>query len=161
MINIRNPPNTAGGVRYRSTIQAIEECGFDTFTCCQDVSETNTDWPEKLPHMREWVESKRGWILIDFPVDSGLAFLSAVANSGPQDAFYVRMTPWAAPDAWDMTDRQTDGRGHVPGEAGLAVSSPATAGEFPRVRPPGTDSPPPRTRRSVPPAPTDWSTIGR
>ncbi|WP_405438037.1 hypothetical protein OG373_11815 [Streptomyces avidinii] len=68
------------------TIQAIRECGFDTFTCCQDIGESNADWPQKLPHMREWVESKRRWMLIDFPVDSGLAFLSAVANAGPRDA---------------------------------------------------------------------------
>lgn len=42
--------------------------------------------------MKDWVESRRGWTLIDFPVDSGLDFLSAVANSGPRDAFYLRMT---------------------------------------------------------------------
>lgn len=66
------------------TIQAIWECGFDTFTCCQDFSESKADWPQKLPHMREWVESKRGWMLIDLPADSGLAFLSAVANAGPR-----------------------------------------------------------------------------
>ncbi|MGW0584982.1 hypothetical protein ACWD25_55975 [Streptomyces sp. NPDC002920] len=52
------------------TIQAIWECGFDTFTCCQDLAESNADWPEKLPHMAEWVKSRRGWMLIDFPVDS-------------------------------------------------------------------------------------------
>lgn len=38
-------------------IQAIWECGIDTFTCCQDLAESNADWPVKLPHMAEWVES--------------------------------------------------------------------------------------------------------
>ncbi|MFE9168833.1 hypothetical protein ACFYNZ_04770 [Streptomyces kebangsaanensis] len=58
--------------------------------------------------MAEWVASRRGWMLIDFPVDSGLAFLPAVANAGPRDAFYVRMTHWAAPDAWDVTVKPMD-----------------------------------------------------
>lgn len=38
-------------------------------------------------------------MVIDFPVDSGLAFLSPVANSDPWDSFYVRMTRSAAPDS--------------------------------------------------------------
>ncbi|MFF7191114.1 hypothetical protein ACFZAR_39285 [Streptomyces sp. NPDC008222] len=61
-----------------------------------------------LPHMAQWVESRRGWMLIDFPVDSGLAFLSAVANAGPRDAFYARMTHWAAPGPWDVTIKPMD-----------------------------------------------------
>ncbi|QGZ52631.1 hypothetical protein GPZ77_33960 [Streptomyces sp. QHH-9511] len=81
----------------------IWECGFDTFTCCQDVGESNVDWPQRLPHMEEWVESRRGWTLIGFLVDSSLAFLSAVANADLRDAFYVRMTHWAAPDVRDVT----------------------------------------------------------
>jgi hypothetical protein len=89
-------------------IEAIRRSGFETFTCCQDLGESNAGWVEKLPHMAGYVQSRRGWMLIDFPVDSGLAFLSAVANAGPRDAFYVRMTHWAAPDAWDVTCKPMD-----------------------------------------------------
>ncbi|QES51887.1 hypothetical protein DEJ50_32615 [Streptomyces venezuelae] len=144
------------------TIQAIWECGFDTFTCCQDVGESNADWPQKLPHMKEWVESRRGWMLIDFPVDSGLAFLSAVANAGPRDAFYVRMTHWAAPDAWDVTVKPMD----------AAMFQEKLASRFRlqllQVSFPAYDLPELTRRlrehaagRSIPPAPTDWTTVGR
>ncbi|MFH9796064.1 hypothetical protein [Streptomyces virginiae] len=145
-----------------STIEAIWECGFDTFTCCQDIGESNADWPEKLPHMAQWVESRRGWMLIDFPVDSGLAFMSAVANAGPRDAFYVRMTHWAAPDAWDVTVKPIDWAMHedtVPSQFRLHLL---------QVSFPAYDLPELTRRlrehaagRSVPPARADWSTVGR
>ncbi|MEU9399769.1 hypothetical protein [Streptomyces sp. NPDC048242] len=112
--------------------------------------------------MREWVESKRGWMLIDFPVDSGLAFLSAVANSGPRDAFYVRMTHWAAPDAWDVTVKPMDAAMFQEQLASrfrlrlLQVSFPAyDLQELTRRLHKHAAG------RSVPPAPTDWSTVGR
>ncbi|MEV6848946.1 hypothetical protein [Actinoplanes sp. NPDC051411] len=43
------------------------------------------------------VAAMRGRAYIDFPVDDGLAFLTALAQAGPRDAFYLRMTHWAAP----------------------------------------------------------------
>jgi hypothetical protein len=148
--------------RLAPTIQAIWACGLDTFTCCQDPAESNASRPEKLPHMAEWVKSRRGWMLIDFPVDSGLAFLSAAANAGPRDAFYVRMTHWAAPDAWEVKIKPMDAamfREEQPSDFGprlLQVSFPAY--DLPEL-----------TRRlhehaagrTVPPAPADWSTVGR
>ncbi|MET7495597.1 hypothetical protein [Streptomyces sp900116325] len=144
------------------TIQAMWECGFDTFTCCQDMGESNADWPEKLPHMAEWVASKRGWMFIDFPVDSGLAFLSAVANAGQRNAFYVRTTHWAAPDAWGVTVKPMDAamfQETLPSRIRLQllqVSFPAY--DLPeltrRLREHAAD----RSRSS---APTDWSTVGR
>ncbi|MET9722842.1 hypothetical protein [Streptomyces zaomyceticus] len=148
--------------RLAPTVEAIWECGFETFTCCQDIGESNANWPRKLPHMREWVESRRGWMLIDFPVDSGLAFLTAVANSGPRDAFYVRMTHWAAPDAWNVTVKPMD----------AAMFREESASQFRlhllQVSFPTYDLPELTHRlrehaagRSVPPAPTDWSTVGR
>ncbi|WP_327388927.1 hypothetical protein [Streptomyces sp. NBC_01207] len=108
------------------------------------------------------MESRRGWMLIDFPVDSGLSFLSAVANAGARDAFYVRMTHWAAPDAWDVKIKPMDAamfQGDQPSDFALRplqVSFPAY--DLPEL-----------TRRlrehiagrTVPPAPADWSTVGR
>ncbi|MGW6981399.1 hypothetical protein ACWGE1_18420 [Streptomyces sp. NPDC054932] len=143
-------------------IQAIWECGFDTFTSCQDIAESNVAWPEKLPHMAEWVESRRGWMLIDFPVESGLAFLSAVANAGPRDAFYVRMTHWAAPGAWDVKIKPMDAamfEEDLPSQFGihlLQVSFPAS--DLPELTRRLRDH---VAGRSVPPAPADWSTVGR
>ncbi|WP_406110203.1 hypothetical protein OG698_45730 [Streptomyces sp. NBC_01003] len=143
-------------------IQIIWECGFDTFTCCQDLTESNADWPEKLPHMAKWVESRRGWMLIDFPVDSGLGLLEAVANAGPRDAFYVRMTHWAAPDAWDVNIKPTDAamfQEDRPSHFGLRLL---------QVSFPAYDLPELTRRlrehaagRTVPLAPADWSTVGR
>ncbi|MFJ6050407.1 hypothetical protein [Streptomyces sp. NPDC092307] len=144
------------------TIQAIWESGFDTFTCCQDLGESNAGRPEKLPHMTEWVESRRGWMLIDFPADSGLVFLSAVANAGPRDAFYVRMTHWAAPDAWDVRIKPMD----------VAMFEEELPSRFRlqllQVSFPSYDLPELTRRlhehaagRSVPPTPTDWTTFGR
>ncbi|WP_416519092.1 hypothetical protein [Streptomyces achromogenes] len=143
-------------------IEAIWTCGFETFTCCQDLGESNASWVEKLPHMAAYVESRRGWMLIDFPVDSGLAFLTAVANAGPRDAFYVRMTHWAAPDAWDVRIKPMDA-------AMFDEESPSRFGlRLLQVSFPGYDLPELVRRlrehaagRSVPPAPTDWSTVGR
>ncbi|MEU1694242.1 hypothetical protein [Streptomyces hirsutus] len=143
-------------------IEAIWRSGFETFTCCQDLGESNASWVETLPHMAGYVESRRGWALIDFPIDSGLAFLSAVANAGPRDAFYVRMTHWAAPDAWDVMVKPMDvamRQEHLESQFRLQllqVSFPAY--DLPEL-----------TRRlrehaaghSVAPAPTDWSTVGR
>ncbi|WP_367318388.1 hypothetical protein [Streptomyces sp. HUAS ZL42] len=143
-------------------IQAIWECGLDTFTCCQDLAESNADWPQKLPHMAEWVESRRGWMLIDFPVDSGLAFLAAVANAGPRDAFYVRMTHWAAPDAWDVTIKPMDAAMFKDDQPSrfrlqlLQVSFPAA--DLPELTRRLRDH---AAGRSVPPAPADWSSVGR
>ncbi|MBO1336507.1 hypothetical protein [Streptomyces sp. VRA16 Mangrove soil] len=148
--------------RLAPAIEAIWECGFDTFTCCQDLAESNADWPRKLPHMAQWVESRRGWMLIDFPVTDGLAFLSAVANAGPRDAFYVRMTHWAAPDAWRVNVKPMDAamfQDDLPSRFRLQLL---------QVSFPGSDLPEIVRRlrahaegRSVPPAPADWSTVGR
>ncbi|MFJ8200985.1 hypothetical protein [Streptomyces sp. NPDC096152] len=143
-------------------IDAIWRCGFDTFTCCQDLGESNASWVEKLPHMAGYVESRRGWMLIDFPIDSGLTFLSAVANAGPRDAFYVRMTHWAAPGAWDVKIKPMD----------VAMRQEELESEFHlrllQVSFPASDLPELVRRlhehaagRSIAPAPADWSTVGR
>jgi hypothetical protein len=89
-------------------IEAIWQAGLETFTCCQDLGESNASWLESHPHMASYVESRRGWMLIDFPINSGLGFLNAVANAGPRDAFYSRMTHWAAPDAWETNVKAMD-----------------------------------------------------
>ncbi|MFJ9696328.1 hypothetical protein [Kitasatospora sp. NPDC101183] len=143
----------------------IEACwrgGFETLICCQDAGESNTSWAKKLPHMAAYAEARRGWSFIDFPIDSGLAFLTAVANAGPRDAFYVRMTHWAAPQAWDVSIRPMDPavfRAEQPSEFRLRHL---------QVLLPGHDLPELTRRlhehaagRRVAPAPADWSTVGR
>jgi hypothetical protein len=143
-------------------IEAIWRCGFDTFTCCQDLGESNASWIEILPHMAGYVDSHRGWMLIDFPIDSGLAFLEAVANSGPRDAFYVRMTHWAAPNAWEVKIKPMDvamRHSHLPSQFELRLL---------QVSFPGDDLPELLRRLNehlaghfVTPAPADWTTVGR
>ncbi|MEV4132086.1 hypothetical protein AB0J72_07960 [Dactylosporangium sp. NPDC049742] len=89
-------------------IELLWREGLHTLTSCQDAGESNASWVDVLPHMAAFIESRRGWAFIDFPVDDGLWFLTALANAGPRDAFYARMTHWAAPDAWDVKIRPSD-----------------------------------------------------
>ena len=60
-------------------VEALWRNGFETLTSCQDAGESNEDWPTLLPHMAKHVDSRKGWAFIDFPIESGLAFLTAVA----------------------------------------------------------------------------------
>jgi hypothetical protein len=89
-------------------IEVVWRLGLTTWTCCQNAGESNADWPETLPHMAPIVAAQRGWAYIDFPVDDGLTFLTALAQAGPRDAFYLRMTHWAAPDSWEVSARPLD-----------------------------------------------------
>jgi hypothetical protein len=89
-------------------IESIWRIGLNTWTCCQNQGESNASWGQQLPHMKPIVESQLGWAYIDFPINDGLAFLNALAKSGPRDAFYLRMAHWAAPDSWDVSARPMD-----------------------------------------------------
>jgi hypothetical protein len=89
-------------------VGVIWRLGLRTWTSCQNAGESNADWPERLPHMAPVIAAQIGWAYIDFPVNDGLAFLSALAQAGPRDAFYLRMAHWAAPDSWDVSARPMD-----------------------------------------------------
>jgi hypothetical protein len=89
-------------------IEAIWRLGITTWTCCQNQGESNASWADKLPHMEAVVKAELGWAYIDFPIDDGLRFLTALAQAGPRDAFYLRMAHWAAPDSWDISARPLD-----------------------------------------------------
>lgn len=143
----------------------VERCwqaGIRTLTCCQDAGESNASWVEMLPHMSAYVDARKGWGFIDFPIDDGLHFLDAVANAGPRDAFYVRMVHWAAPDAWERRASAMD----------RAMRNEKQTSDFNlnmlQVCFPGYDVAEIVRRldghlagRVVPPAPADWSTVGR
>ncbi|MDZ5444402.1 hypothetical protein U2F26_16910 [Micromonospora sp. 4G57] len=90
-------------------IEVVWRLGLATWTCCQNAGESNADWPQQLPHMAPVIAAQVGWAYIDFPIDDGLAFLTALAQAGPRDAFYLRMTHWAAPDSWHVSARPMDG----------------------------------------------------
>jgi hypothetical protein len=143
-------------------VEAAWRNGIETFTSCQDAGESNADWVDKLPHMAEYVTSRRGWAFIDFGIDDGLAFLDAVARAGARDAFYVRMVHWAAPDAWRINVRPYD----------AAMRDEAARSDFDlrlmQIMFPQYDIPEITRRltehaagRLVDPAPTDWTTVGR
>lgn len=89
-------------------IEVIWRLRLTTWTCCQNAGESNADWPKQLPHMAPVIAAQVGWSYIDFPIDDGLAFLTALAQAGPRDAFYLRMAHWAAPDSWDVSARPMD-----------------------------------------------------
>lgn len=143
-------------------IEATWRNGIQTLTSCQDAGESNVDWVEKLPHMADYVTTHKGWAFVDFTVDSGLAFLDAVARAGARDAFYVRMVHWAAPDAWRVSVKPYD-------KAMFDEKAPSTFElRLMQVTFPQYDIPEITRRldahaagRVVEPAPTDWSTVGR
>ncbi|GAA0468021.1 hypothetical protein Ade02nite_78810 [Paractinoplanes deccanensis] len=143
-------------------ISALWRTGFTTLTSCQDAGESNASWAEKLPHMITYVESRKGWAFVDFPIQDGLRFLTALAQAGPRDAFYVRTTHWAAPQAWQVTVKPMD----------LAMFDETMPSSFAlrllQVCFPATDLPEIENRLNrwsagelVPPAPTDWASVGR
>jgi hypothetical protein len=143
-------------------IEATWRAGIHTLTSCQDAGESNESWIEILPHMADYVAKHRGWAFIDFDLDDGLAFLGALARSGTRDAFYVRMVHWAAPDAWRINAKPFDRamfNEKLPSSFQLRML---------QVTFPQYDIPEIVRRleehaagRHVPPAPTDWSTVGR
>ncbi|MFR9775369.1 hypothetical protein ACL02O_04830 [Micromonospora sp. MS34] len=143
-------------------VEALWRNGFDTFTSCQDAGESNADWVDLLPHMAAYVQSRKGWAFIDFPIQDGLRFLTAIAQAGPRDAFYVRTTHWAAPHAWDVKVKPMD----------LAMFDETLPSSFAlrllQVCFPASDLPEILHRLDryeagelVPPAATDWTTVGR
>lgn len=143
-------------------IEATWRNGIQTLTSCQDAGESNTGWVAKLPHMADYVATRKGWAFVDFAVDQGLAFLDAAAGAGVRDAFYVRMVHWAAPDAWRIDVKPYDAAMFdeaVPSSFGLRLIQVM----FPRydvaelVRRLDDHA----AGQVVPPAPTDWSSIGR
>lgn len=77
-------------------IQALWRHGIQTASCCQDLGESI---PPR-PHLNRRIDYLRGFSVIDLPIPDGLAVLSRAADAGPRDAFYERMTYWAAPDSW-------------------------------------------------------------
>jgi hypothetical protein len=81
-------------------IRALWRRGFDTASCCQDLGESNaaTDYPPP----RRWVDYHRGFACIDLPIPDGIAALAAVADAGPRDEFYERMTHWRTGGAWSV-----------------------------------------------------------
>ncbi|GAA4244357.1 hypothetical protein [Dactylosporangium darangshiense] len=139
-------------------IEAVWRNDLVTLTSCQDAGESNASWVDLLPHMAGYVESRRGWAFIDFPQDDGLEFLTVLANAGPRDAFYARMTHWAAPSAWDIKIRPRD----------VAMRDWPQPSRFVtrmlQVCFPVTDLPEMLRRlqagETVPPAPADWTNVG-
>src|SRR5882762_8440037 len=81
-------------------VELLWASGFETISSCQDAAEDLESFAIREPHMKREVDYLRGYSYVDFDVKSGLAFLDAIANAGPRDAFYVRMVHWAAPGAW-------------------------------------------------------------
>jgi hypothetical protein len=80
-----------------------------TLSCCQDAGESLHDLPERLPHMAAWVAFNQGRAYIDFRYLAHVcAFLTIVANGGPRDELYERITNWRAPGAWTVLGVQFD-----------------------------------------------------
>lgn len=146
-------------------ISEIWKAGIDTTDACQDVGEAVSQLVEHLPHTKALSERSLGRASIGFASEVDLCkFYDALANSGPRDAFYVRMMHWAAPDAWEVksqvVDDYDDEETKTPQRSLFYISEKVTA-EFPR-----TDIPEIlRRMRSFnagelpEPGPIDWSSV--
>lgn len=142
-------------------IEQVWQAGVDTVSCCQDAGDLGAALLTALPHLAEHQAINRGRAYVDFPdpAEAG-RFLTAVANAGPRDALYVRMTHWAAPGAWCSTVGwidDNDADEHLPCDIypdTLHLSFPATdiSEIVARLR---------RHNAGAPPVlgPTDWSTV--
>jgi hypothetical protein len=89
-------------------VERLWRVGFETISCCQDSGEAIQRIVHFSPHLADEARRQLGYAQVDFTVESGLAFLTGIANAGPRDDFYVRMVHWAAPNAWHVTARPDD-----------------------------------------------------
>lgn len=142
-------------------LQQVWRAGIETVSCCQSAGELG-GLEAHFPHLAERNAYHSGYAYIDFPgPDDAAAFLTAVANGGPRDAFYVRMVHWVAPGAWrtsvqvqDLADEDDEDAPSVFELGTVKVSFPL----------PDVDEIAARLARhnaGEPPVtgPTDWSTV--
>lgn len=88
-------------VMLAPVIEEIWRAEIDTVSCCQDAADLGAEFLQARPHLAARAQYNAGYAYVDFPdEDDAAAFLDAVANAGPRDDFYERMTHWAAPGAW-------------------------------------------------------------
>src|SRR5258708_25637293 len=66
-------------VELAPLVQLLWRLGIETITCCQDVGESIAPLARDLPHVASEAERLRGSAQVDFPIDPGLRFLTAVA----------------------------------------------------------------------------------
>jgi hypothetical protein len=134
-----------------------------TVACCQDVGERMADLSGNWSHVLPVIERERGRAHVDFRSHGDLfAFLNAVANAGPRDAFYVRMVHFAAPGAWTITAPITDysAQDDLPTRSDFDFDGSGGV-SFPRT---DLDEILRRLRihaagQSPPPGPIDWSSV--
>jgi hypothetical protein len=82
-------------------IQEVWRAGIETVSCCEDAGDISELLNTAFPHLAARKAYLANRCYVDFPSDGEAAtFLSAVADAGPRDEFYVRMVHWAAPGAW-------------------------------------------------------------
>lgn len=82
-------------------IREVWRAGIKTVSCCEDAEDISELLNAAFPHLSARRTYLANRCYVDFPSDrEAAAFLSAVANAGPRDEFYVRMVHWAAPGAW-------------------------------------------------------------
>jgi hypothetical protein len=140
-------------------IQQLWQAGLTTVSCCQDVGEALSPTIALFPpHIAAIADRDAGYAIIEFSdIEDAGAFLSAIANAGPRDAFYVRMIHWAAPGAWHSCARLTDLADDADDEWSQFVTLGASV-KFPRTDLPEILA---RLRRTslYPRGPVDWSTV--
>jgi hypothetical protein len=141
-------------------IELLWRVRFETISCCQDVGEVLEALVPWMPHTAAEAARLRGYAQVDFEIEIGIAFITALARSGPRDDFYVRMVHYLAPNAWAVSGRPDDMADDDKGEASdfdlwrLHVAFPwSDLGEIMRRLEAYEKG------ETVPPTPIDWSSI--
>jgi len=77
-------------VELAPLVQLLWRLGIETITCCQDVGESIAPLARDLPHVASEAKRLRGSAQVDFPIDAGLRFLTAVARAGGLEPPHIR-----------------------------------------------------------------------
>ena len=84
-------------------VLALWRAGIETVSACQDEGESLVAFADQAPWFAAQTRAYAGRAYVDFAeLDAVARFLDAVANAGPRDELYQRMSSPATPEAWEV-----------------------------------------------------------
>lgn len=90
-------------VELSEVVLALWRAGIETVSACQDEGESLLAFADQAPWFAAQSRAYAGRAYVDFSdLDAVARFLDAVANAGPRDELYQRMSSPATPHAWEV-----------------------------------------------------------